>query len=68
MEPELGFAGASVGFRTREPTDNREGDEGRMRLVRALAVETNENWMEANRYINMDDLREHKKLALRQAA
>jgi hypothetical protein len=33
-----------------------------------LAVETRENWMEANRYINMDDLREHKKLALRQAA
>ena len=39
-----------------------------LRLVRALAVETNENWMEANRYINMDDLREHKTLALRQAA
>jgi putative transposase len=39
-----------------------------LRLVRALAVETNENWMEANRYINMDDLREHKKLALRKAA
>lgn len=39
-----------------------------LRLVRALAAETNENWMEANRYINMDDLREHKKLALRQAA
>ncbi|WP_434117524.1 hypothetical protein [Sinorhizobium meliloti] len=40
-----------------------------MRLVRALAVETHENWMEeANRYINMDNLREHKKLALRQAA
>jgi putative transposase len=38
------------------------------RLVRALAVETHENWMEANRYLNMDDLREHKKLALRQAA
>ncbi|BCH34965.1 hypothetical protein MesoLjLc_68950 [Mesorhizobium sp. L-8-10] len=37
-------------------------------LVRALAVETNENWMEANRYINMDDLREHKMLALCQAA
>ena len=37
-----------------------------LRLVRALAVETHENWMEANRYINMDDLREHKKLALRQ--
>ncbi|ESX97733.1 transposase ISRM5, partial [Mesorhizobium sp. LNJC399B00] len=39
-----------------------------LRLVRALAVETKENWMEANRYLNMDDLREHKKLALRQAA
>ncbi len=38
------------------------------RLVRAVAVETHENWMEANRYLNMDDLREHKKLALRQAA
>jgi transposase-like protein len=31
-----------------------------LRLVRALAVETHENWMEANRYINMDDLKEHK--------
>ncbi len=39
-----------------------------LRLVRALAVETHENWMEANRYINMNDLREHKKVALRQAA
>jgi len=39
-----------------------------LRLVRALAVETHENWMEANRYIHMDDLREHKKLAMRQAA
>lgn len=39
-----------------------------LRLVRALAVETNENWMEANRYINMDDLKEHKKLAMRLAA
>jgi transposase-like protein len=38
------------------------------RLVRVLAVETNENWMEANRYINMDDVREHKKLELRKAA
>lgn len=28
-----------------------------LRLVRALAMETNENWMEANRCINMDDLR-----------
>jgi putative transposase len=39
-----------------------------LRLVRALAVETHENWLEANRYLNMDDLREHKKLALRKAA
>ena len=39
-----------------------------LRLVRALAVETHENWMEASRYLNMDDLREHKKLTLRQAA
>lgn len=38
------------------------------RLVRALAVETHENWMEANRYLNMDVLREHKKLAFKQAA
>ena len=39
-----------------------------LRLVRALAVETHENWLEANRYLNMDDLREQKKLQLRQAA
>jgi len=39
-----------------------------LRLVRALAVETHENWLEANRYLNMDDLREHKKTELRQAA
>jgi transposase-like protein len=39
-----------------------------LRLVRALAVETHENWLEANRYLNMDDLREQKKLLLREAA
>ena len=38
------------------------------RLVRALAVETHENWLEAHRYLNMNDLREHKKTYLRQAA
>ena len=38
------------------------------RLVRALAVETHENWLEASRYLNMDDLREQKKTMLRQAA
>ena len=39
-----------------------------LRLVRALAVETHENWLEAHRYLNMNDLREHKKAHLRQAA
>ena len=39
-----------------------------LRLVRALAVETHENWLEASRYLNMDDLKEHKKLQLREAA
>jgi putative transposase len=39
-----------------------------LRLIRALAVEMHENWLEANRYLNMDDLREHKKEALRMAA
>ena len=39
-----------------------------LRLIRALAVETHENWLEAHRYLNMNDLREHKKTELRQAA
>jgi len=39
-----------------------------LRLVRALAVETHENWLEQHRYLNMDDLREHKKETLRCAA
>src|SRR5512140_1298021 len=39
-----------------------------LRLVRALAVETHENWLEQHRYLNMDDRREHKKEALRRAA
>jgi transposase-like protein len=39
-----------------------------LRLVRALAVETHENWLEAHRYLNMNDLKEHKKTHLRQAA
>ena len=37
------------------------------RLVRALAVETHENWLEANRYLNMDDLKEMNKTQLREA-
>ena len=39
-----------------------------LRLIRALAVETHENWIEATRYLNMDLLREHKKELLRTAA
>jgi len=38
------------------------------RLVRALAVETHENWLEAHRYLIMDDLKELKKAQIRQAA
>ena len=36
-----------------------------LRLVRALAVEIHENWIEAMRYLNMDPLQEQKKEALR---
>jgi putative transposase len=39
-----------------------------LRLVRALAVETHENWLEGPRYLDMQRLTEHKKEALRQAA
>lgn len=37
-----------------------------LRLVRALAVEIHENWVEATRYLNMADLEEHKKQRMRQ--
>ena len=33
-----------------------------LRLIRALAVETHEGWLEASRYLNMDLLKEHRKL------
>lgn len=39
-----------------------------LRLVRALAVETHEGWLEGTKYLNMEHLREHKKEALRQVA
>jgi putative transposase len=39
-----------------------------LRLIRALAAETHEDWLEANRYLNMELLREHKKLRLSLAA
>lgn len=37
-----------------------------LRLVRALAMETHENWIEATRYLNMELLRDHRKALLRQ--
>jgi putative transposase len=39
-----------------------------LRLIRALAVEIHENWLEGTRYLNMDHLIEHQKEALRRAA
>jgi len=39
-----------------------------LRLVRALAVEMHENWIEATRYLNMEYLREQKKELLRRDA
>jgi len=39
-----------------------------LRLSRALAIETHENWLEATRYLNMEHLRERKKEALRALA
>jgi transposase-like protein len=39
-----------------------------LRLVRALAAETHEHWIEATRYLNMDLLREAKKERVRQVA
>ena len=44
------------------------GDDRCLRLVRALAIETHEDWLEQHRYVNMDDLLEHKNEALRRAA
>jgi len=39
-----------------------------LRLVRALCAETHEAWLEDNRYLNMDLLKEHKKVAMKLAA
>ena len=36
-----------------------------LRLVRALAVEIHEDWIEATRYLNMEELKEHIKQILR---
>ena len=43
-------------------------EESCLRLVRALAVETHENWIEAHRYLDMNLLHEHKKEQLMQLA
>ena len=37
-----------------------------LRLIRALAVEIHEGWLEEHRYLNMDLLVEHKRELLRQ--
>jgi putative transposase len=37
-----------------------------LRLVRALAAETHEDWIEAIRYLNMEALKEQNKQRLRQ--
>ena len=39
-----------------------------LRLIRALAIETHENWIEATRDLNMSFLREQKKESLRNTA
>jgi putative transposase len=39
-----------------------------LRLVRALAVEMHENWIEAIRYLNMEPLRDQNKDSLRQSS
>ena len=43
-------------------------DRSCLRLVRALAIEFHENWLEASRYLNMAHLKEHRRERLRKAA
>jgi putative transposase len=43
-------------------------EESCLRLIRALAVETHENWIEAHRYLDMKLLAEHKKQELMRLA
>jgi transposase-like protein len=38
-----------------------------LRLIRALAVEQHEEWIEATRYLNREEVREHKTAKLREA-
>ncbi len=39
-----------------------------LRLIRALAIEAHESWIEATGYLNMSFLREQKKESLRNTA
>jgi hypothetical protein len=39
-----------------------------MRSIRALAVEMQENWIEAIRYLDMEYLKEHEKEAVKRVA
>jgi putative transposase len=39
-----------------------------LRLIRALAVEIHEDWLEGTRYLNMELLKEHQKEVLRQTS
>lgn len=39
-----------------------------LRLIRALAVEIHEDWIEQHRYLNMEMLSEHKKAKMKEAA
>ncbi len=39
-----------------------------LRLIRELAVAIHEDWLEANRYLNIDDLKERMKEVLQEAA
>ena len=39
-----------------------------LRLVRALTVEVHEDWLEANRYLNMIHLKESKRERIQKAA
>lgn len=39
-----------------------------LRLIRALAAEMHENWIEATRYLNMEYLKEHQKEVLKRVA
>ena len=43
-------------------------EESCLRLIRALAVETHENWIEAHRYLDMNLFREHKKQEMMKVA